>query len=868
MRKLVFLLLLSVYCLSTFGQDSSSVMHDSIPASAVVIKRITEDSVIVQVHPSYNKHGKFHRWIFGENYRKEWAIPTTLPVIRISEIYGGLTPLQLGGGFQSKSLRLKDPQGKEWIIRSVEKSPDALLPKEFRRTFARDWVDDVTSAQHPFSALIVPPIAHAVGVPVASPIIGIVSPDRNLGKYSHTFDNLVVLLEEREPIGNSDNTQEMKRELQKDNDYKLDAITMLRARMLDMLLGDWDRHEDQWRWYDATRGKGKLYVPVPRDRDQVFHLTQGLIPKFASREYILPTLRNFGTDLHDPKWIIYKSSFVNAYPSFQFSEEEWMKEAERFRTVVTDSVLELALRRLPKSAYDLRHDELLHKLKVRRDLLPAAMRKYYLFAQKVIDIQLSDKNEFIQISDAPGKGLNIRVRKLSKSGKLEDELMNKTYNPSLTREVRLYIHDGNDSLIVNNSHSPINLRVIGGKDSKAYHVNQSRRRIRLYDRENGSGFTGDVSKFIKHISNDSVNTSYAPVNLYNIRIPLTKFGLNIDDGFIFGLGFRFIRQKGFRKTPYRSMHEILVAHSFSTKAYSIRYKSEWIHAIRKADLLLQAVVNAPNNTLNFFGRGNESIFNKTGDYKTFYRSRFSTFQVNPSLRWRDKMLKYSFSIGPSFYYYAFDRDENAGRFINNVSLIGSYDSATVDKSKLHVGGVLQLVLDERNNRIFPQKGHYLSLRVVGYKGITDFAASYGQMTGEFAVYKGLNKKKTIVIADRIGGIVSVGRPAFYQSAFLGGQENLLGYRQYRFAGLHAAYNNLELRAKVADIASYIIPGQFGITGFWDIGRVWENHDNSGNWHNGAGGGIYFAPATIVVISFVMGHSIEGWYPYFTMGLRF
>ena len=114
----------------------------------------------------------------------------------------------------------------------------------------------------------------------------------------------------------------------------------------------------------------------------------------------------------------------------------------------------------------------------------------------------------------------------------------------------------------------------------------------------------------------------------------------------------------------------------------------------------------------------------------------------------------------------------------------------------------------------------------------------------------------------------MGKPAFYQSAFLGGQENLLGYKQYRFAGLHGLYNNLELRAKVADIASYIIPGQFGITGFWDVGRVWENHDNSGNWHNGVGGGIYFAPATIVVISFVMGHSTEGWYPYFTMGLRF
>lgn len=142
---------------------------------------ISGDSVLVQVHPAYDQPGKLHRKFFGENYRKEWAAPTMLPVIRLSRIEGGLTPLKRGGGMQSKSLRLADKQGKEWVIRSVEKSPDALLPENFRQTFARDWLDDATSAQHPFSALVVPPIANAVGVPHAQPVIGIVAPDKNLG---------------------------------------------------------------------------------------------------------------------------------------------------------------------------------------------------------------------------------------------------------------------------------------------------------------------------------------------------------------------------------------------------------------------------------------------------------------------------------------------------------------------------------------------------------------------------------------------------------------------------------------------------------------------------------------------------------------
>ena len=63
---------------------------------------------------------------------------------------------------QSNSLRLIDTSGKEWVIRSVEKTVDLLLPEALRTTFAKDFLDDVTSGQHPFSALAVTPIADAV----------------------------------------------------------------------------------------------------------------------------------------------------------------------------------------------------------------------------------------------------------------------------------------------------------------------------------------------------------------------------------------------------------------------------------------------------------------------------------------------------------------------------------------------------------------------------------------------------------------------------------------------------------------------------------------------------------------------------------
>jgi hypothetical protein len=194
------------------------------------------DSVMIKVHPSYANVTAAHRLLFGKNYRAEWATEVKLPVISISKIHGGLVPVKEGGGMQSKSLRLADKKGKEWVIRSVEKTPDKLLPPNLQGTFAIDWIDDAMSAQHPFSALIVPPLAEAAHVYHASPIIGVVAEDPALGEYNDLFKGMVVLLEEREPAGNSDNTVKMVKELQEDNDNRFNADQFLRARMLDLLI--------------------------------------------------------------------------------------------------------------------------------------------------------------------------------------------------------------------------------------------------------------------------------------------------------------------------------------------------------------------------------------------------------------------------------------------------------------------------------------------------------------------------------------------------------------------------------------------------------------------------------------------------------
>jgi outer membrane protein assembly factor BamA len=226
------------------------------------------------------------------------------------------------------------------------------------------------------------------------------------------------------------------------------------------------------------------------------------------------------------------------------------------------------------------------------------------------------------------------------------------------------------------------------------------------------------------------------------------------------------------------------------------------------------------------------------------------------------------SVGPSFQYYHLDSADNKLRFITNELLIHSYDSNTVYKDKSHIGLVIDLLRDKRNNKILPYAGYYINVKLQGYTGLNSYSKSFAQVIPEVAVYKMISRKPALVIAERVGGAVTVGRAAFYQSAFLGGQENLLGFRQYRFAGDHMFYNNLEFRLKLANFASYILPGQLGITGFYDVGRVWQKNESSNMWHQGVGGGLYFSPVQMAVIQVLAGYSNEGWYPYIIMGFRF
>ncbi|ADB38829.1 BamA/TamA family outer membrane protein [Spirosoma linguale] len=825
------------------------------------------DSVQVAIAPAYDSVGSIHRLLFGTNYRKEWATSVKLPVFDLTRTNGGFKILQRGGGQQTKSLRLEDASGKEWVLRSIQKDPAGALPAPLRETIAKDVLQDEISAGHPFAPLVVPTLADAAGIPHANPKLVYVPDDPALGIYQADFGKTVCLFEERNPgDGKSISTIKLLDALEKDNDDRVDQRAVLRARMLDLFIGDWDRHEDQWRWGSRKTANGKVYYPIPRDRDQVFFRAGGLFPAIASVPWIQPKFQGFTTKLGNINGFMNNGRFFDRLFMHELSADDWMAEIADLRDALTDDVLQRAINQLPDTIRQESGNRILETLKVRRGWLLERALEYYRFLAKAVDIPGSDKKELFRVQHINDDQLIVSVFKITKDGSVGPRMYSRTFDASITREIRLYGQKGDDRFEVSGPEAAnITIRLIGGKGDDTFSVEGHPGKPLIYDLSTEANILPAPHLAHLHLSTDKAVNKYDPhVFKYDRLLPLATMGYNLDDGLLLGVGGQWIKQ-GFRKTPYASMNRLMISRALATEAVSIKYDGIFTDAIGKNDLWVNASVKAPDNVTNFFGPGNETIFEKERRIR-YYRTRYDLINLAVLLK-RDVGAHMQVSVGPVFQHFSLDTDENKGRFIERyVNQLP--DSEKFLRRESYGGLQAGLQIDQRNRPVQPSRGFYWNTTLLGMQGFSEQANHFTQLRSELAVYTSFSQAANFVLVNRVGGGLTYGDPAFYQLLYLGGQDNLRGFRTYRFAGNNLFYYNLEARLKLFDFQSFLFPGSVGLLAFNDVGRVWLKGETSKKWHNGYGGGLYVTPASLLLVTASVGFSDEGALPYVSLGFRF
>jgi hypothetical protein len=807
-------------------------------------------TVTMAPNTGYSASG-VQRFLMGTLYRDAWCTATTFNVLDLKTFAGGLKVVKVGGGGQqTKIVLFEGADGRRYAFRSVDKDPKAVLPEDYRETVAADILQDQISTSHPVGALVTNRLENELGILHARPHFFVLPDDPALGKAREEFAGMLGMLVERpgdhvrddvifagaDEVGNGNvpfnRTQASPKE-------RVHARELLKARLFDMFIGDWDRHRWQWRW--AKTGGDPRWKPIPEDRDQAFAGIDGLLP--AQAHYFTPQIIGFQEEYPGALNLHFNGREVDRRFLVDLEKSAWDSLALTVQSKLTDAVIEDAVRQLPKEMYEIDGPALERKLKNRRDKLPKqASRFYYLLADKV-EIHMTDVDEEVRVTQLESGLVEVLIRERSKNAK---PYYRRRFDPAETSEIRLRMHKGHDRGVIKGGKDlPIYVRVIGGPGDDELNFETATKGIKFYDQYGSNRVTGDKKASIKIHSrsyNDWVFTPdnrAMPLDWGHRTIPGGVLGLTSDYGLLLGVGITRINY-GFRKDSYAQSFSVAVGYVTQGK-FIFKFKGDhhWENSQYNHTLFFQA---SQLGVVRYYGLGNDTENNGDSD---FYKvDRWQTLVIpalergfgkgewimtGPSPVFRQP-TKVRFGIGVS---YSITREDEE-------TFIGTMPDLYGNGKFGGLGLFLNIDHDTRDISSNPSKGAKLNIYSVVVPEAWDVTSTYEFVDAVGSVYFGkASSAWRPVLAFRLGGKKVWGTFPYFHSAFIGGKETVRGFDKGRFAGDASAYGGSDLRFLLFK-PKILSVSHFGLFGFADAGRVWVDGDSPGDLHTGYGGGIWLS----------------------------
>lgn len=843
-----------------------------LPA-AVPYSLVSAGRVSIAANPKYrtNPLGEF---FLGEHYRDVWATPVEVPIIDLSKTAGGLTVIKKGGGLQTVSLRLLGEDGDQYVLRSIDKDPSATIPEYLLDTIAEDVVQDQIAAMHPYAAFTLPKMARAAGIYHTHPTLVYVPDDERLGFYRDIFANSLAMFESRPDEDQSDEvrfgkpenvigTPKLFEEIREDIDERVDEWAFARARLFDMIIGDWDRHKDQWRWSQFDVTPGKRYRPIPRDRDFAYFKFDGLLPRLVkmSGNKRFRRFTNFERGYHDLFGLNFNGAAMDRRFTSDLSKEDWLDIVDSLVTALSDNVIDDAVRDFPAVIYELHGERIARVLKERRDLLPRAASKYYRMLAQNVDVVGSDDEERFEVTRINDDSTLVVMYKATEEGEIEREYYRRILKTSETEEVRLYGLGGQDYFkVTGDVRRGIRVRAIGGEDHDTLIDSSTVARRDEYTlfhdhAEGNTWITGSETKAIPSEDPEGIRYEMLRFEFDEYR-PLVHFSRNTDDGILLGGGVK-IDIQGFRKKPYAAQHRLFGTAATRRRAFYLHYRGHFIERVGSWDGYVAADARADRRFRNFYGLGNETDV----EDRNFYQAQIGGISVRPSAYYEPLPFT-SIRVGPSFEFTRVEPFENGG-FPTRLTAEDFQD-------KYYAGVHAELRIDGTDTLAATEHGARWLNSLSANVGVRNTSNAFVRLASDFSYFFTFYNPTRVTIGLRAGGASNIGSFEFYQANTLGGQSNLRGFRKTRFAGHTAVYGNLDVRIQLMEFNIYLIRGLTGVLGFFDNGRVWARGDDSSfwHWHQGYGGGIWVAPFNKVAMTATVGFSPDGTLFDISMGFQF
>jgi len=785
---------------------------------------------VVVAGPRYQADG-LQRFLLGTDYRKTWTTPVRVKVLDLGS-FGGLRPTKKGGGKQTASLGFETPDGREFRFRSVDKDPKATLPEELKDTAAEWVVQDQIRASYPVAPLVTDGLAEAAGLLYVPHALYVMPDDPRLGAFGEEFKGMLGILEENPdpdaplPAGFEGateiiETEDLYKRLDADPREQVDARAYLEARLMDILVGDWDRHQGQWEWV-KKRGHDR-WLPYATDRDMALADYDGLLLGVARSSH--PVLVQFERRYPRILGLAWQAREVDRRLLSGLDGAAFAAEAAELQRELTDDAIDAAVGRLPPEYAALDAKYLSDTLKARRDQLPRVARAYYELLAGEVELHGSDADDVVEIERAE-RDDSIEVRMSTNGG---EPYLRRRFLQDETREVRIYAKGGDDRAVSRGARAgAIQVRFIGGPGNDVVddsaggrtHVFDHQGHNRVVD---GPG-TEESNEPYEHPKDWR---GYRLTDWGGRMVPMPMLSGGDGVGVLAGAQVEWL-DYGFRKHPWASRHRLRAGYAFGRRGFRAEYDGEFQHTnSRKRKRLFARASDV--ELVRFFGFGNETAAERP---TSFFRSDQRQFLFQPSFRfglddvdlWVGPRVKFLQTPTPADTFLGASRPYGVGDFGQ-------------------VGTNLSFAIDGRNRTVAPTRGVYFGVEGNYYPKAWSVDEPFGEARGELAAH-------LAVLHLRVGGKKVWGRYPFHEAAFLGGPDTVRGLSRQRYAGDAAVFGNAELRLPLFRF-TLLLPIRVGVLGLADAGRVFLEGESSNRWHKGVGGGLWFSilkPENTVVVT--------------------
>jgi hypothetical protein len=820
--------------------------------------------------------GSVMKALVGSFYSDAYAVQLRWDTLNLETEQGGLKVKGPGGGTQTNSLKLRDPQGAEWVARSVTKDSSRALPwPQNQATLLNRLLDHGYTASQPEAALSVARLSLALGLLHAEPRLLYLPDQERLGRYRGYLANEVVLLEQRPKVSKKAPAPEdlvgptgtegathirttgelQARVIAHPWKHRVDQEEMLRARLLDLFIGDWDRHPGQWRFAELPGPDGThLYRPIARDRDQAFANYDGLGLFLARIATSGPrTLQPFGAGYGSIRWLAYNARNLDPIVLNQIPRERWLAIAREVQAALTDQVLDEALATWRPETYALDGARVVAALRTRRDTLVTAADEYFALLARHVDVLGSSADDLFELWFQDQGAVRVTVRARGKAGQAGAPFFDRVFEPAQTSEVRLYALAGDDTLLVHGpAATPMVIRFVGGPGldtvtaapgAQAGPLDGSA--IRLHDTPDGAVIDPSIRVRDERSAVPQLN-EYDPDENHDPDVAtfLPNLYANPDYGLFLGGRVTYLVQ-GFKKHPFAARHEFGAAFATATLGLVADYQGLFPQSLGLLDQQVALLV-APSTTRNFFGLTNSSLPPAAaGDFyrvkQGWYEARYGVIE-NFGGTWT--------RAGAQVLAQAVVTEATAGRSVSTAP-----DAASGLGPRYFAGARLFIETNTFDDPVLPTRGVALHASAEGRFDVVHGGAFSVTWKGAGAVAIPFDRERRVVLVTRASVEGIVGDHPFYFAPSLG-DTNLRAYWLQQLAGDVAFVQTTDLRIDVLRVRSWL-PGTLGVNLSLDHGRVWGTTSPSNEYHLNYGGGVWLSILDVIGVSLNYDRALTG-----------